>query len=218
MVMAIIALLMGLLFPTIATVKNQANKSKAAAAIQTQMTAASAYYNEYGKFPTPGGANAGAQLVLIFNGLRDPATGKIDTTITEQNPRRIQFMEYKIKDITNRSTAGSTGAASATGSPFFDPWGTPYGFCFDNGGSGLYYRGPGFTGAAAWRDQPAAYDNIIPEAFTTGSGTAAQINAGAAFFSNGPDQRTGTGPSNPSAGGSTASKILAYEDDVRSWK
>jgi prepilin-type N-terminal cleavage/methylation domain-containing protein len=219
-VIAIIALLMGLLFPSISAVKNQANKSRASAALNQLATASRAYNTEYGRWPAPG-ANS-SYLVYVFNGLRDPVTGQdvsrsSAASLLEQNPRKIQFMEFKSKDVSVRSVSGSGAGSSASFGQvaFYDPWGTPYGHCFDNGANGIYRRGPGNTAATTWRDN-TAYDNVIEEPFTT-SGGQLKINAGYAFFSNGPDTRTGTGPSNPSAGGSSRS-TLAYEDDVRSWK
>ena len=212
-VIAIIAMLMGLLFPAISTVKNSANKARAGATIQQLCTATRAYNNEYGKWPEP---NSAQELVYIYNGLRDPITGQLQSTSTikDQNPRSIQFMEFKAKDVSARSASSSSGEASYSRISFYDPWGTPYGWCFDNGKSGRYCRGPTTSGETGWRDI-TGYDNVIDEPFNTGT-SSSKINGGFAFFSGGPDTRSGTGLSNPSGG--TTSKAIAHEDDVRSWK
>ena len=179
----------GMKFP----VNNAANKSKAGAAIQSLCTASKAYHDEYGKWPEPHGA---ADLVLIFNGGRDPVTGEYVSRVADQNPRKIRFMEFTVKDVTLPGAGGRSPLA------FYDPWGTPYAFCFDNDKLGVYFRGPGTTGETVWLDSPAG-DNKVCMPFMDFSG-AMTIPAGYAFFSNGPDGRTGTGPTT--------------RDDIRSWK
>ena len=86
---------------------------------------------------------------------------------------------------------------------FYDPWGTPYAFAFDNGVGGVYYLGPGTTNAVPWRDDKAD-DGTISEPFAATNTTSGVIHAGFAFFSNGPDKKTGTASNG--------------EDDIRSWK
>lgn len=50
-VIAIIAILMGLLIPQIAGAKESARRTKAATEVKTIVQASKAYYNDYGKFP-----------------------------------------------------------------------------------------------------------------------------------------------------------------------
>jgi len=209
-VISIIVVLMGLLFPTINVIKNAANKARASAAVQSLCGAAKVFNNEYGRWPEPANDQ---DFVLLFNGLLNPQTGQKVTNgqAATDNPRAIQFMEFKLKDVTIPGTGNQSPLA------FYDPWSMPYAFCFDNGKRGLYYGGPFQNGnpsnLQSWTD-PTAYDSQIPAPFRDDSSTSNIIPGGYAFFSNGPDTRTGTDQSDPGSKNQTK----AYEDDVRSWK
>jgi prepilin-type N-terminal cleavage/methylation domain-containing protein len=208
-VISIIVVLMGLLFPTINVVKNSANKAKASAAIQGLCTAPKSYNNEYGKWPEPANDQ---DFVLVFNGLLNPQTGQKITNgqAANDNPRGIQFMELKIKDVT---IPGSNQSPLA----FYDPWSMPYAYCFDNGKKGGYYGGPFQNGQPSnlqsWTDQ-TAYDSQIQVPFKDDASNTTIIPGGFAFFSDGPDTRTGTDQSDPGS----KNPAKAYEDDVRSWR
>ena len=203
-VIGIIGLLMALLFPSISAVKNSANKAKTSAVISQLGVASSAYYNEYNRWPklrTP------ADLVYVFSGLKDPLTGQeMSGQMLAENPRKIAFMDFRARDVSSGST-GSQGQMA-----LYDPWGTPYGYCFDNGQPGAFFVGPGMSGLQQWSDKNA-YDNQIEKPYSDGSQNEF-INSGSAFFSNGPDTRTGSGPSDPTSNNSAR----ACDDDVRSWK
>ena len=144
-------------------------------------------------------------MVLIFNGLRHHVSGEdVSTTRPDlllQNLHRIRFMEFKINDVTDPIPEDSAAYYVATA--FFDPWGTPYSFAFDNGIGGVYHRGPGNNGATPWPVGKAG-DGIIIPPFLSGSGREETNHTGFVFFSNGPDQRTGTPET--------------AKDDIRSWK
>jgi prepilin-type N-terminal cleavage/methylation domain-containing protein len=203
-VIGIIGLLMALLFPAISAVKNSANKAKAAAVINQLGVAASAYYNEYNRWPK---VRSSAEFVYVFAGLRDPLTGQdMSGQMQTENPRKIAFMDFKAKDVSSDSSGRGEVA-------FFDPWGTPYAYSFDNGQQGMYYAGPGMSHQQQWSDR-TAYDNAVDKPFQDGNAQSQVINGGFAFFSNGPDSRTGAAPSDPTS----SSSAQAYEDDVRSWK
>jgi prepilin-type N-terminal cleavage/methylation domain-containing protein len=210
-VISIIVVLMGLLFPTINIVKNAANKARAGAAIQGLCGAAKAYNNEYGKWPDPANDQ---DFILTFNGLMNPQTGQKITSgqAANDNPRAIQFMEIKAKDVT---IPGSSNNQSPLA--FYDPWSMPYAYCFDNGKKGSYYVGPFQNGnpsnMQAWTDD-TAYDNKVPVPFKDDSSSSSSISGGYAFFSDGPDTRSGTDQSDPGSKNQTK----AYEDDVRSWR
>ena len=182
------------------------NYGSGTSAIQSLCTASKNYWAEYSHWPQP--RNSG-DLALIFNGLIDPRTGKdVGETrpdLLQQNPRRIRFMKFRPKDVT---PPGQSQAELA----FYDPWGTPYAFAFDNGVGGVYYLGPGMTNAVTWRDDKADDDQItVPFEDET---RAKFVSKGFAFFSNGPDTKTGTGLSEPDS----RNPAKAYEDDVRSWR
>lgn len=201
-VISIIIVLGGLLFPAIHTIKDQANKARAAAAISSLCAASSGYYNDYGRWPD---VTSPSELVMVFNGAMNPLTGAEDSNGKEQNPRKIPYMEFKLKDLTAKSGSGGDSTSEVQ---FYDPWGIPYAFCFDNGKAGYVY------GNTSWKDS-TAYDNTIPKPVVNDGTPGLTINVGFAFFSNGPDQNTGSGPSDPK---NQSSQVKAYEDDVRSWK
>ena len=159
------------------------------------------YHNEYDYWPQP---RSSGDLVLIFNGLRDPRTGEDigdkRPDLLAQNPRRIQFLEFKARDVTPRDSFGKTTTGELA---FYDPWGTPYAFAFHNGIGGIYYRGPRNKEATIWHDSKTG-EKGIPLPFATTSDENNLIEADFAFFSNGPDRCTGTTES--------------ARDDIRSWR
>lgn len=175
--------------------------TKAAATIQGLCTAANAYYFEYSRWLQP--RNSG-DLVLIFGGVRHPRTGEDvcdkRPDLLAQNSRRIAFMDFRAKDVTPPKSSGKPASDELA---FYDPWGTPYGFAFDNGIGGIYYRGPGTNNPTPWPDTKAG-DGVIPLPFASADGGTNVIRAGCAFFSNGPDGLTGTPETEA--------------DDIRSWK
>lgn len=201
-VIGIIGVLMALLFPAITAVKNAINKTRAKDKTVALLGATLAYKAEYNKLPHP---RTAAELVLIFNGLRDPLTVQDVDGLLKENPRKIKFLEVASQEAAARGPGGLSGA-------LHDPWGVPYGYCFDNGAGGGYFQGSDSGNATVpWRDE-TAYDHIVPAPFPIG-GKPNRIDAECAFFSNGPDRRTGPGPSSLDSNASSA----AHEDDVRSW-
>ncbi|MBI5395987.1 MAG: type II secretion system protein [Verrucomicrobia bacterium] len=201
-VILIIGMLMALLFPALTAVKNAVNKARAKEKMVALMGATVAYKNDYSRLPRPRNAT---ELVLIFNGLRDPITVQDVDSLLKENPRKIKYLEFAAKEVTVPGAAGKSG-------PLYDPWGVPYAYCFDNGTGGEYFQGSDSAQETVpWRDE-AAYDHIVPAPFAI-SGKPNRIDAECAFFSNGPDRRTGTGPSDHRSTSGSA----AYEDDVRSW-
>jgi type II secretory pathway pseudopilin PulG len=201
-VFAVVGLLVALLVATCPQLKMSSNRTKAAWDICRLYDASTAYRNEYHRWPNPKNAT---ELVLILGGLKDPMTRK-EAGPKDQNPKHICFMDFKAHQV---SFAGAGLCA------FLDPWGVPYAYAFDNGIGGEYFEKQGWpqTGRP-WRDDVAG-DNVLPRPFPPG-----QINAGCAFFSVGPDWRTGMGPSDPSKPPKWWSiwrSKLAYEDDVASW-
>lgn len=164
-VIAIIAILMGLLFPVMNGVKEQARKAEAKTACAGIVTAVKAYNAEYGKFPaasssaTPpttdvivgdsvGGGTAGNEF--LFNILRNIGTNA--TTPNPGNPRRIPFMEGKASTSTPPKNGFANGA-------YFDPWGAQYcvaiDFDYDNQLTTLPYTD--FKGQAVPQTGVGAY-------------------------------------------------------------
>jgi prepilin-type N-terminal cleavage/methylation domain-containing protein len=153
-VIAIIAVLMGLLFPTVGAVKETARKAQAKNDCVQIVTATKAYYAEYGKYPVTEGSSSDDTYSdnndRLMNVLR--ATGGNGYDL-EMNPRKIAFLEPPIaKDPSNpKSGIGGSG-------DYYDPWGERYWIRMDsdynNEISNPYSGNAGFgilnTGVIAW--------------------------------------------------------------------
>jgi prepilin-type N-terminal cleavage/methylation domain-containing protein len=118
-VIAIIAVLMGLLFPAVNSVRTSARNAQAKNDLVNLVTAIRAYYTEYGKYPgteesgryeTPA---AQAALVKILRGLDDT-----------NNRRRIVFLEVPEAKNPNNPVSGIHPTTEA----WMDPWGGETGF------------------------------------------------------------------------------------------
>jgi prepilin-type N-terminal cleavage/methylation domain-containing protein len=126
-VIAIIAILVGLLFPAIQSALRKADSAKAQTEVNSLVSAWKAYFTEYGRWPTD---TAGKLLGQDFTGGSLPSDGyqmlsdvvallQGSKTATgnyvpaTHNPRAIQFLEISSK---SRNSSGD----------FVDPWGHPY--------------------------------------------------------------------------------------------
>ena len=111
-VIAIIAVLMGLLFPTINAVKESARKAQAKNDVTQLVTAVKAYYTEYGKYPgglsSDGAVDMGTLIPILIG--EDEA----------ENPREIVFFEGK------QATEDGRYGVSEDGTEFLDPWSESY--------------------------------------------------------------------------------------------
>jgi prepilin-type N-terminal cleavage/methylation domain-containing protein len=204
-VIAIIAILMGLLFPAIGIIKEQARKVQAKSDLTNIVAAVKQYYTEYGKYPTVeestttsnsdvaiGESVAGSSINnnALFNTLR--AIDKGLNKDHKYNPRRIVFFEGKSVTDINAPRAGfadNSNDAAMQGN-FYDPWGKQYNVVID-----------------------ANYDNILTldEQYTDFSSTnAPRVGVGA--FSLGKDNQLGT------AGDRQYKKGTTVSDDVISWQ
>jgi prepilin-type N-terminal cleavage/methylation domain-containing protein len=148
-VITIIAILMGLLFPAIGVVKDQARKAEARAAVMQIAAAVKNYYTEYGKYPVAdysaatsspptdlrlgdkNSAQATDDNAELFNILRAKNTGK--NTDNAFNPRRISFFEGKSVSDPNAPKSGfaDTAGTGVLGA-FYDPWGKEYTIIMDS--------------------------------------------------------------------------------------
>ena len=205
-VIAIIAILMGLLFPAIGIIKEQARKVQAKSDVTNIVAAVKQYYTEYGKYPAvqdpppTGGADdlvgdavitpTGGNNNSLFNTLRSIPEGL--NLNYKFNPRRIVFFEGK-------STADAVnprgGFADKTQDPtikgnFYDPWGKQYNVVLDSDYSNTIGIGTQYTDFAA-PNEP-------------------RVGCGA--FSLGKDNKLGNNGDNTYKKGTTAS------DDVISWQ
>jgi prepilin-type N-terminal cleavage/methylation domain-containing protein len=153
-VITIIAILMGLLFPAIGVVKDQARKAEAKAAVAGIAAAVKQYYTEYGKYPVAQAAGATAPTAdlmygdpsltgtpisneFLFNVLRNiPSTATNNAAVagsnaTALNPRAIVFFEGKAA-TTDAPRSGFIPSSATTGAgSFVDPWGKQYCIAID---------------------------------------------------------------------------------------
>lgn len=112
-VIAIIGILMGMLFPAVNGAIDAARKVQAKNDVTQIALAVSAYETEYGKLP-PGPTASGADIEGV---LLQALTG----TKTNDNPRKIVFLEA------NQSKNGKSGVDSLTApTKYVDPWGSAY--------------------------------------------------------------------------------------------
>lgn len=158
-VISIIIILVGLLFPAFRGAQDQAKIVQARNDEQQIVTAINAFFTEYGVYPC--GAQQGGDSNdyfaaddtsnnILFDILRgDANNGNVQT----YNPKSIPFLQATVaKDLVNpRSGIGGNGR-------YYDPWGSVYRIRMDNNYSGAvpnpYSSNAGFnpiqTGAIVW--------------------------------------------------------------------
>ncbi len=127
-VITIIVVLLGLLFPAFQGVQNQAKKTQAKNDLAQIVTAVNAFYTEYGRYPTaattdasatfgPGGASTND---VLFNELRGLPTAPLNT-------RQIIFVSPPEAKDQNTPRAG----IKTSNGRFYDPWGSEYAIVLD---------------------------------------------------------------------------------------
>ena len=155
-VIVIVAVLMGLAFPVYQSVQNSAKKTQAKNDVTQIVTAVSAFYTEYGKYPVdtvsatndslfgvgtdtvPAGATLIGQNDVLIDVLRNNTTGPNNSTkVTTLNPRGIEFLNLRAVKDNSRPTGGvipnlAIGfPAGAKIGIFYDPWGSEYRILID---------------------------------------------------------------------------------------
>ncbi|MHA3774327.1 type II secretion system protein [Verrucomicrobiota bacterium sgz303538] len=203
-VIAIIAILMGLLFPAISAVKENARRVQAKNDATQILTAVKAYNTEYGRYPSvedpskkkekgaqedsavgDKDANMAMRNNTLFNTLRALPEGLNDKH--KLNPRRVVFFEGKGVSNPAQPRAGfvERGAEDIKGC-FYDPWGKEYNVILD-----------------------ADYDNTIKvREYYTDVPDDESPKTGVVVFSLGKDNKLGT----------KNDKKLKDADDIVSWK
>jgi prepilin-type N-terminal cleavage/methylation domain-containing protein len=131
-VIAIIAVLMGLLFPAVNAAKEAGRKAQASADVKGIVTAAKSFQTEYGKYPMPTTASVAAGKDKLFQGTGSPdwnaelirVLRNVETVTsgTFVNSRRISYMEPRMI----KNTANRVAGVDPNNSCYYDPWGTPY--------------------------------------------------------------------------------------------
>ena len=145
-VISIIAILLALLFPALASAREQMRREQARHDLQSILVAVKNYQAEYGRLPavTPPTAPAPAGDVLvgdadakatIDNSALMDTLRAIDRGLNEHhalNPRRIVFLEVKSATDASAPRAGFADSAEAQKRGcFYDPWGKQYGVVMD---------------------------------------------------------------------------------------
>src|SRR5882724_2016587 len=174
-VIGIIAILIGLLFPAFKGEQDQARRTQAKNDLTQIVTAVNAFYTEYGRYPVssaittdayfgsgtaPSGTTSAGTNDVLFNELRAGSSAL--------NTRQIVFISPpNVKDGSNpRSGIGTT---TSTGQ-YFDPWGSTYNVTIDTN-----------------------YDNQLTNPYTADTGAGpATLRQGAIGWSIGKDKTQGT--------------------------
>jgi prepilin-type N-terminal cleavage/methylation domain-containing protein len=145
-VMAIIAILVGLLLTGIQIAKDMAHKSEARVALAGITTAVRHYYTEYGKYPlgarvpdpnSPTDVLFGDSKISnreLFDILRN--VGPDFSTPNPYNPKGIPFLESRIAADPNAPKSGFApqDAGTVKKGSFVDPWGNEYRTAIDADG------------------------------------------------------------------------------------
>lgn len=194
-VIAIIAILMGILFPTIGSAIEAAKKTQAKNDALQIVNAIKGYYTEYGKYPSLDAATApttdtkittasdNAKLIDILRS--NTTTGSNTALVTAMNPRKIVFLE--VPNAKNLGTAAKERAGIGSSGQYLDPWGTAKGF---------YYI-----------TFDTDYDNQVDNPYSSNAGSS-KLSTGVIVWSLGRD----------AAGGAADKNAGTSKDDVISWQ
>jgi type II secretion system protein G len=209
-VISIIIILMGLLFPAFKGVQDQARKTQAKNDLTQIVTALNAYNTDYGVYPldnskqgfdtllgNPGGTYDNS---LIFDVLRALPNGWNSNNVL--NTRQVVYMQGSpVKDPANpksgfatASATSSNGSAIKIGS-FVDPWGGEYLVSVDSDYDG-------------WTQDFIPYNDVTYTQKNGGAGMWSAISVGSFAASWGKDGKQGT----------NGDRNLKGSDDVVSWQ
>ena len=182
-VIAIIAVLIGLLFPAIDGAQRQARNVQAKNDLRQIVIAVNGFYTDYGAYPsnyTPeitfDGFNGNTNDHL-FNALR----GK-DSTV---NPKNIVFVSPAMAKSPNSPTSGI-----GVDGQWYDPWGKPYIIRLDTN-----------------------YDGLVVNPYSNNAGVAPSLNAGVIAWSFGSDKQSDSvpGPAPDKNTGIDADDVISWQ-------
>jgi len=195
-VIAMIAILIGIGYPTFISILEKARKTQAANEEQQIVAAVNGFYTDYGKYPlvtadtiiagstTPSNADLFYSLRAVALGANAPVNG-----IPAVNPRAIVFIQPPI------SKTGTKGGINTTTGIWYDPFGSPYNVMIDG-----------------------SYDNQLTNPYTDApSGTTLYL--GVIVWSFGKNGRLGGGA--PAAGFTSengTANNFTNSSDVISWQ
>jgi prepilin-type N-terminal cleavage/methylation domain-containing protein len=195
-VIAIITVLAGLLFPAFKGLLNSAKKTRAKNDLTQIATAVNGFYTEYGKYPTTSTADVTFGISptndLLCDVLRNNTGGANGATVTLLNPRQIVFMDVpEARDQTNPKSGIKAGI-------WYDPWGKAYNATIDG-----------------------SYDHSVANPYgATGGAGSNPIPQGAIAWSFGPNGLLGGGSTtDPNFSDETGTvNIYTGSGDVISWQ
>jgi prepilin-type N-terminal cleavage/methylation domain-containing protein len=184
-VMAVIAILFGIAYPTFISIMERARKTQAKNDLTQIVTAVNGYYTEYGKYPLAANDNTLASNANLFFTLRAVASGA--NTGDVANPRKIVFIQPHDSKVSNPGRAGiDSVASSATFGAWFDPWGSQYQIKIDG-----------------------TYDNQIENPYNPDTGAGPNpLTQGVIGWSLGKDRAGGSGNKDS---GTSADDILSWQ-------
>jgi len=223
-VIAIIAILMGLLLPALSAAKNAARRAQAKNDVTQFVTAVKAFYTDYGTYPIDPGiaTSSGTNIDVeygnsadpyhnydVVNVLRADTSGSDTLTVSGSSPiyvntRQVVYLDVPlVKNLTSPKAGLGTGSETNSytikkGGEWYDPWGVPYIIAIDGNYDG-YIDGT----------------NMVLLKYTPGSINYLQYNGGSALQTGcvaGSFGLDGVQGSQSSPGNYTGS------DDVLSWE
>ncbi|MBU4274133.1 MAG: type II secretion system GspH family protein [Planctomycetes bacterium] len=123
LVIGIIVILAGLLFPVIIGASKHAKEKQASAETRTILMAIKAYRQEYGKWPAQTQATQDVTYITNNYLVIQPLLGKniLDDNGKPTNPKNKIFLNLQVNTNNNPDYAGN----------YLDPWGIPYVICMD---------------------------------------------------------------------------------------
>jgi len=125
LVIGIIVILAGLLFPVILGARARAKEKQAAAETRTILMAIKAYRQEYGKWPAQIQAAQDETYVTNNYLVIQPLLGSnLNIDGRSMNPKNKIFLNLQVNTNNNPDYAGN----------YLDPWGIPYVICMDENG------------------------------------------------------------------------------------
>jgi len=165
-VIGIIAILIGLLFPAFRGVQEQARRAQAKNDLTQIVTAVNAFYTEYGRYPTTATTDAAATYGPGGSTTENGGLfSELRATSTTLNTRQIVFMSPPdAKDQNNPRS----GIKTSTGG-YYDPWGSEYAVALD-----------------------ADYNNQVANPYTSNAGATPNLQNGVIAWSLGKDRVQGT--------------------------
>jgi type II secretory pathway pseudopilin PulG len=186
-VIAIVVVLAGLMFPAVQSVLERAKKVQAKNDLTQIVTAVNAFYTEYGRYPTTFATDAAATYggSTSSKALFDELRAK-NTSSTALNSRQIVFISPG-EDGTLANPKGKIGSDGQ----FHDPWSSPY-----------------------WVEMDADYDNQVDNPYNADTGAGpAKVRQGVIGWCVGRDTKLGNNGDNAfkSANGVQSDDVISWQ-------